>query len=228
MCMPTLDITNIRGDLVIVSGFGLKHWETAVYLKGALFASGRDGFEDADHPATKLSKHLAAEAGYSWVERETHIWWRQGSWSDIPESLSEYDALTLEAYRATSEQGYLESIRGAYIPRNVEEERHNVAGAFAFSGGDEDQFETWYSAWLENHRSFNDRYRSEVDKRIILDARRKESDSVEVTLASAEQYKVLQDLLTGYLLEAYRADKPLDTVAIRAQATEPCVAHMHK
>lgn len=214
--MTALDITNVSNGIVVVSGFGEKHWETAIYINGELFAEGRDALED-DHPATKLCKHLAGKAGYSWEERETHIWWRMSSYSDIPGTLAEYDAATVQAYKEDYEQQYLEFSRESYIPSSQEEENRHAYHAYALSGGDETQFKPWYETWLKEKQSFNDRFRAEVDKFLLLQARRNPDEEWE-TSPSREQQKKLRKYLAEYLLEMFRAEKPLDPVAKRARA----------
>jgi hypothetical protein len=214
--MTTLDITNTSTGIILLQGFGEKHWETGIYLNGNLFEGGRDDFEE-DEPSTKLCRFLAKEAGYSWEEHTTHIWWRLSSYSDIPGTLAEYDEQTVQAYRNASVDDYAAGLEQLFIPDKRDEEYRMMYRAFALSGGDDVQFDTWYDGWLQTHRSFNDRHRADMDRYLALGARVRNDES-SMRDALEQQRNVLRGHLKQYLVDAYRADKPLDPVAKRARA----------
>ena len=213
--MTTFDITQKHDGIVVLSDFGRKYRKTAVYLHGELFTTSRDGYKD-DHPATKLSKHLAAEAGHVWREYTTHIWWHLSNQFDIPETLADYDAATTEAYRTAWAGKYLEYIESSDIPRGPEDEEWLVRRHYVLSGGKEEDFVTWYyTTWLESRKSYNERCRNDMDKYQLLEAICNwHPDDVRGEID--QQHQVLRAHLREYLLGVYRATKPLDPVAERA------------
>ena len=204
--MKTLDITKTHEGIVVLTGFGGKHWETGYYLNGKLYAEGREGLEDAEALA-KLCKKLAKDAGCSWSERLTHIWWRLESYSDIPKTLSAYDAKTVKAYQTQGEEA-LEEVVGSFTSRESDE-KYRVSKAYELGGGAEDKFEAWYAEYLTQMGSFN-RMHDEKMARYLRLSRDTATDVF--TQAQAE----LADLWRSYLFDVYRANKPLDPVAKRA------------
>ena len=213
--MATFDITQEHDGIVIISGFGDKHWETAAYVNGQLFASDRHGFED-DQPATKLCKHLATLSGHAWREYTTHFGWRLRSWCEVPKSLAEYDAQTLQHFKEMTPESFLDEIGAPAIPRKPDEELGLMSRAYELSGGNSAQYHAWHADWLGTKGCFSDRFQSEIDRFILLYAR-DELKSESSQQAWNQQRELLLSHLSEYLLEAYRAEKPLDPVAARAR-----------
>ena len=206
LTLKTLDITKTHAGLVVLSGFGNDHWESAYYLNGKLYASG-DSVEDSQS-LTKLCKKLARDAGYTWTERRTHIWWRLESFSDIPKTLKAYDRDTLEAYRKLG-ASTLAELALNYVPSAVADEKEVVRQVYELAGGEHEQFEVWFINYLKTVGSFNKNFEAQVSRYLRLDGQTP-ADEFKATLADT--------LLCWrtYLNGVFLASKPLDAVARRA------------
>jgi hypothetical protein len=148
----------------------------------------------------------------------THIWWRQASYHDAPKTLAEYGEKTLQAYRNATEKELQPMLDRLYTPRNADDERRYVHRAYVLSGGDSDQFGQWYETWVKQQQTFQDRFRDDFDKRLLMEARWQADGRGEFTAEHEAQIKLLEELTKAYVLDAYRAEKPLDPVALRARA----------
>lgn len=216
--MKTLDITEVHDGLVIVHGFGDKDWDTAVYVDGNLVGQSREGFDD-DQVSTNLSKHLAQKMGLAWEERITHIWWRRSFHSQAPATLAEYDKETLAGYQTAKADDFAQFIVDrVHIPRKTEDERYVAVFGYELSGGDSEQFNAWYETWRSENQSFNEKHRKEVDARLLLETRYREIPDNSLLAEINRHTSGLETLFIAYMRELYLANKPLDTVALRAKA----------
>jgi hypothetical protein len=214
--MRTLDINDSPNGIVILNGFGDKDWEFATYLNGKLIGQSRQDLEE-DHPSLKLNRLLAVEAGLSWEERLTHIWWRTTFYCTAPDTLSEYVEKTLEAFRNASEKDLQPVLERAYIPREPADAIRQVGWAYSLGGGAEGQFDSWYKNWLVAQQSFEERFHVELERRRELEEAWKAAGSNALSDEHKAQFRILEKCMQEYLLDAYRADKPLDSFAKRAR-----------
>jgi hypothetical protein len=142
-------------DIKIVSGFGDKHWGTAIYVDDKLFSddSYDSDYPDEDSSVMKLLKKLVKDYKINWSEITTHPCYRLSFYySEVPKTWKKYEDIIMQFYNAHQTYASVEEfVPNHYFPQYDDNEKHAVFKVFELNGGT--NFEQFYTQYLEQFSS---------------------------------------------------------------------------
>lgn len=202
--------------ITLVSGFGSKHWETAIYLDGKLLADGWSGsLEDSEQaPMKALVEALAKELGASIEERCAPVSFRSSFYAKAPERLEDLDRLAAEYFASENFDSWSERCCWEYLSTEKQEERV-LHAIYECSGGDAEHFEKWLAQFREAECGGATFLSANFERYALMDAARR----------AGEAKKEMADKLGASILEdweklarkAWDTPKPLCAGALLAK-----------